>query len=228
VNTEPLFEALAGAVSLKIGSIFYQASSDSINWFTPATTLVVGLVLGLIVEPLRTLLLRAKLRATFFNDEHCMRETPVDIREGAGGRIVGQSTAKVVRFRVDNETRRQAKGCVTYLLSIDRITGNTVTRLFADRIPLIWAYYSEFTPIDIPGRTGLYCDVAGSVDEANPRLDPHTVHKAVIYRNLLQPHATYRFTAIVTGDNVKPVSIRICIEWDGNWNIRNAWQDKAV
>jgi len=199
----------------------YEATA-SLNWFTPVGTLVVGLLLGLFTEPLRLWLLRPVLRATFTRDEHHLRKTPVEVKRGDSA--VFESYAKVVRFFVYNRRRFLAKSCVAYLVSIERIAANgTATSLFADRIPLTWAYVGT-APLDIPGHTGLYCDIAGAAQPVS-QLMPYTEPKPKIFPALFREHGTYRFTAIVTGENVTPVTIRICIAWKGDWNIEDAWED---
>jgi hypothetical protein len=201
--------------------ILCDATASSLIWFAPVASLVVGLLLGLFTEPFRLWLLRPVLRATFTRDEHSLRETPVEMKRGEA---VFESRAKVVRFFVYNKRRFLAKSCVVYLVSIERIAADgKATSLFADRIPLTWAYVGT-TPLDVPGHTGLYCDVAGA-SQPVAQLIPHTEPKPKIFPTLLREHATYRFTAIVTGENVTPVTIRLCIAWKGDWDIEDVWED---
>ena len=202
-------------------TILCQATQSSLIWFAPVASLVVGLLLGLFTEPFRLWLLRPVLRATFTRDKHSIRETPVDVTRGTA---VFESHARVVRFYVYNKRRFLAKSCVAYLVSIEKVAADgTATDLFADRIPLTWAYVGT-TPVDIPGHTGLYCDVAGAA-EPDPRLMPYTEPKPKIFPSLLKEHGTYRFTAIVTGENVTPVTITLCVAWKGTWDIEDAWED---
>ncbi len=146
----------------------------------------------------------------------------------APGEQVFETQAKVVRFYVFNKRMFHAKGCVAYLIGIDRRdAGGKYSNLFADRIPVRWAYLGS-DALDIPGRTGLYCDVATSVDEANARLMPNAdpvIPKLFPY--LLREHATYRFTILVTARNAKPLTVRICIRWKGHWDIAadDVWQE---
>ena len=140
------------------------------------------------------------------------------------GEEVFESHAKVVRFFVYNKRRFLAKSCVVYLVSIEKIAADGMaTSLFADRIPLTWAHVGT-TPVDVPGHTGLYCDVAGA-SQPVAHLIPHTEPKPKMFPTLLREHATYRFTAIVTGENVTPVTIRLCIAWRGDWDIEDVWED---
>jgi len=119
---------------------------------------------------------------------------------------------------------RHVAFCAAYLLSIDRLSADgPAISIFEDRVPLTWAYLGV-EPLDIPGHTGLYCDLAGSSQPVE-RLVPHTEPKPKLFETIFREHATYRFTVVVTGQNVTPVTLRICISWKGDWNIQDVWEE---
>jgi hypothetical protein len=201
------------------------ASTDAgpINWISYVISVGVGLLLGVVTEPLRLWLLKPKLTALFTPDEHCLRQTPV-VAIGDGHNEI-HSVAKVARFLVTNERRFSAKNSRAYLTQIERrnLDGSFAT-VFADRLPLRWAYIGA-TAVDIPGKTQIYCDVAGA-NQAQPSLRPYTEPGAQLFNEIFDLHAVYRFTAIVTADNILPIKIQILIDWTGNWNFVDVWQEE--
>jgi hypothetical protein len=197
-----------------------STNADSINWVSYVISVGVGLLLGVITEPLRLWLLRPRLTATFTADEHCLRETPV---VGVGSAQL-HSVAKVARFLVRNERRFSAKNSRAYLTQIDRRNADgSFTMIFADRLPLTWAYIGA-SAVDIPGKSQLYCDVAGA-SQIQPSLNPYTEPGAQLFNEIFDEHAVYRFAAIVTADNVLPIKIQILINWQGDWNFVDVWQE---
>ncbi len=38
------------------------------------------------------------------------------------------------------------------------------------------------------------------------------------YAQLLQTHGVYKFTVVVSGDEVKPVTIHPVVRWTGTWD----------
>ncbi len=201
--------------------MFLAASVHYFDWLGTVASLVIGLFLGLVTEPFRLWLLRPIVVATFTRDEHCLRETPVRV---TAAEAVFSSYAKVVRFFVRNTRRFVAKSCRSYLSSIEqRAADGSYSLIFADRLPLTWAYIGA-DAIDIPGHFGLYCDLAAS-SEADKRLSVHTQPRPELFGTLLREKATYRFTVIVTGANINPVTIQICIDWKGDWNIQDVWEE---
>ena len=194
--------------------------ANSINWISYVVSVAIGLLLGVVTEPLRLWLLRPKLTASFTADEHCLRQTPV-VGNTPQGEI--HSTAKVARFLVRNEARFAAKNSRGYLTQIEkRNTDGSFTIEFADRLPLRWSYIGA-EPVDIPGQTQLYCDVAGA-SQIQPSLNPYTEPGAQLFHEIFAEHAVYRFSVIVTADNVRPITLQILIDWKGNWNFVDVWQ----
>lgn len=193
---------------------------NNFNWFTPLLSILVGLILGVCSEPLRKYLLRPILRTTFTQDENCICETPVNL---PAGQEVFESHAKVVRFYVQNTRRFLAKSCRAYLIQIEKVTPTKTETIFADRIPLDWAYIGA-TAVDIPGHTGLYCDLVGA-SQPSEQLRPHVNPMPKLLGNILRDCATYRFKAIIAGENLTPQSININVAWKGTWDIQDVWQN---
>ena len=115
------------------------ASNDanSLNWISYVVSVAIGLLLGVVTEPLRLWLLKPKLTASFTADEHCLRQTPV-VGKTPQGKI--HSIAKVARFLVRNEARFDAKNSRAYLTQIEKCNADgSFTIEFADRLPVRWS-----------------------------------------------------------------------------------------
>lgn len=198
------------------------AAPDSFNWMGPMASLVVGFLLGIFVEPLRHWMFRPVLSLRFTTDEHCVRHTPVKVKTDES---VSRSQGHYIRFLVQNTRRRYATSCRAFLARVEqRDSTGQYTTVFADMVPLKWAYLS-CAAVDIPGRMGLYCDLVGS-SEADPRLLPGCCEpRPQLFDDLFREKAVYRFTAAVTAQHACPVSIRICVNWEGKWNVNDVWTE---
>jgi len=102
--------------------------------------------------------------------------------------------------------------CTAHLVSLLK-NGNTVE--IGNSIPLKWSYPPEETEKTIVSGTESIVRVASSGSHGhNLRLEgiPWDRHN-----NLFEDPATYRFKAVVDGNNV-PKSIEIDVKWNGQWN----------
>lgn len=89
----------------------------SFDWLTHVASVVIGLFLGVFTEPFRAWLLRPVIKLSFRKDEHCVRETPVNMR---AGEKVFRSRMLSVRFKVENTRRFHAKSGQAFLTLIEQ------------------------------------------------------------------------------------------------------------
>ncbi len=195
----------------------------SFSWGQTVITLLIGLLTGIFVEPIRKRIFRATLSLGFSGDVNCMRETPMVVRNPRGEPI-GNGRMKVARVLVANRSFWTARDCQGFLLQIDKkVQQGTFETVFHDRLPLKWAYLSA-QPITIPSKTSSYCDVAGASDW-NKTLMPHTEPRTAIFDDIFKDQAIYRFHLLFTAEDAKPVTMILNIEWKGDWNFADAWVD---
>lgn len=125
-------------------------AADQLSTFGPAVqalaTFVSGVIAGIIVEPLRTLIFRPRLKISFNSLYACnMKMTD--------GRTI-------LRLRISNKSRRPALKCKAY---ISRITmphgGNHLSLSLDEARPLHWAFGAS--EADLYRGADQYVDLAG-------------------------------------------------------------------
>lgn len=182
-------------------------------WVTSLISVLLGVLIGSFAEIIKERIRRPKLTLKFMPDEHCLRVSPA--KSAAGDRLgVIEANMSVLRMRVENNTTPLAKGCRAFLYQIDVvIPGMTKTArtIFADRIPLKWAYLDE-EPKDIPRGTWIYCDLVSTLN-VDHRLVLHSSVSPYIVTEELKNQALYRFCCCVAGENFKPVTISLLVDW---------------
>jgi hypothetical protein len=125
-----------------------------------------------------------------------------------------------VKFRVENSTQRHgAKNWRAYLVELHKISNTKVIseNLISDSFQLPWPNH-DFEPRDTPAMVKHYVDlVRFSKREPGWKL----VTKPALYSSLetLADHrGTYRFTVVVVGDDAKPQTAKICVDYNGDWH----------
>jgi hypothetical protein len=90
---------------------------------------------------------------------------------------------------------------------------------YRESLQLSWAsqFDRAYDAFDIPHDAPHFVDVA-STRQLTGEFEPSTRTHPLRYGKLLQPHGTYRFTVVVSGDGVKPVTIRPVVSWNGVWD----------
>ncbi len=126
-----------------------------------------------------------------------------------------------VRVKVKNDSRSTAKDCMAYLTKIERMNehGHYVT-LHQDPLPLGWAFIGQI-PRNLPPQIEFFFDVFSTKSFEN-RVIPETQPKALIWKSILTGNATYRFSVVVTGENVEPLATTVEVEWNA-WNNFVVW-----
>lgn len=114
-----------------------------------------------------------------------------------------------------------ARNCRAYLVAIEKAedSGRFVSTVYSDALLLAWSCREEdsFDPIDLPSRVPHYFNILSTRGISNNyRLEiEKTPYR---YLKLLSEIGTYRFTIMVSGENVKPEGIRIIFHWNGVWD----------
>ncbi len=207
------------------------AGFDWLAMVTGAALALFGAFSAIVAEGLKNLLIRPRVRLSFVPDDHCLRDTPavITLPLESGGTFDSECRMSVVRFHVLNAGRTLAKSCRAYLDEVHRIhPSGSEELLCADRIPLKWAYVG-FDAQDIPGETGIYCDLASTDNLAGfqKKLSLHVTSMPLVLKwDQLTP-GTYRFRCYVAGENVKPAWISIMIDWKEAFPIHDVWVDLA-
>jgi hypothetical protein len=198
------------------------------NKFDPLTLLtggLIGFISALLAEPVRTWLFRPRLRLTFVEDaDHFLTET----KERIGG-ATADHKAIYVRVHVVNRSWALAKSCRAYLANMERLggSGKWENTTYCESLPLSWAGYveSRFAPLDLSQNVTHVVDVL-STREVSPSFKLETLCILKRYEELMRTHETYRLTVLVSGDGVRPASMKLIFKWTGVWDGFEVSQDK--
>jgi hypothetical protein len=177
-----------------------------------------GFVAAILAEPITRWIYRPFLFLDFTEEPGCKARTPEQ--------ILGQPTspiheAEYVRIKVANTKPYVATKCRAYLVSVEKAddSGMFHPTIYCDSIPVAWACRGEdrFKGIDIPMGVVQYIDLLSTRSISNEyRIEIETI--LFRYIDLFRQHGTFMFTIQVSGDNVKPVFIKIIFKWAGLWN----------
>jgi hypothetical protein len=189
-----------------------MAFRDFIDLGGTTAALLAGLVVGIVADPLRQWLLRARLLAEFQDDDECVRDTPATFNTQMGQQ---QGRGTYTRVRVKNAARFTARTCRPYLAKIEaQDEQGRFSTLFSDTLPLTWAYLN-FQPVDIPRGVWFFYDIFYTFPGTRYVI-PETEPKPQIFAELLSRHRRYRFTTIVAGENVPPITTVLEVHWKGD------------
>jgi hypothetical protein len=189
------------------------------------TTLVgafLGFAAAVFAEPLRKWIYRPKLKLIFDEDPGCKARTP-EQTQSYGGPMPVQSTheADYIRVRVINTKPAIAKSCRAYLVAIEKAddSGKFKPTIYGDSIPLPWACQGKeaYGPLDLPRGIVQFIDVV-STRSVSKDFKPEIKPIPFRYIDLFRQHGKFRFTIQVSGENVKPVFVKIVFNWSGIWD----------
>jgi hypothetical protein len=142
--------------------------SSASSWITPAVSFVLGFVSAVFAEPVRSWILRPKLRVTFARTDDCFTPT----------RTAGGEKARWIRVKVENEKKRLAKGCRAYLVRIESKSPDSsewVDTIYVDSIQLAWACRKEedkYASVELPFGVAQYIDVVSAFKGKDNELVP--------------------------------------------------------
>lgn len=111
-----------------------------------------------------------------------------------------------------------ANRCTPFLTKIEKHdpTNNDYRELHHDPIPLNWAYIGE-QQLDIHPQTEFYFDVL-EVNSKQNLLRPQTTISPETWAQLLQKPGKYKFSVMLSGENIGPVRRSIEFEWKGSFD----------
>jgi hypothetical protein len=182
---------------------------------TSSATFVVGFLTAVLAEPFRQWLFRPKLELEFENSDHFVTMTD----EGSPP----THRSRWVRVRAKNRSARLAKACRVYLVGFERRghSGQWEATEYCDNKQLAWSSRldddGKWGALDLAQEAPFFADLLSTRSVAKPfwptvRVMPYRVVPT------LEAHGTYRFTIVLTGDNVRPAQVRIVFKWTGVWD----------
>lgn len=174
-----------------------------------------GFFTALFAEPLRRWIFHARLSLEFKDAEHFITQTPE-------GSIAGsRHQACYIRCKVTNAKSALAKSCRAYLVNVERqgSRGNWEATSYCESMQLAWASRGDgsYTALDIPKDVPHFIDIL-SVREGSNEFRPAIQVMPFRYESLWSTHGTYRFTVIVSGEDVTPATLGVSLKWTGEWD----------
>ena len=189
----------------------YWLDSRLTHWLDPQKLItgMVGFVTGLVVEPLKTLILQPRIRLVFTPDRSC-----VVVAAEIDAVTKEHYEASYVRVQAHNRWLFAAKNCRPYLAKIERL-GHRNQVIHEDALPLSWSYQATPEPIDIPPRMYFHIDLlCASSKEAH--FVPRTKTQPVFWATQLGVHGRYRLTLMLSADSMSPKLMRLILTWKGD------------
>ncbi len=182
---------------------------------------VLGFTAAVFAEPLKQWLYRPKLKLEFGDDPGCTARTPEQAQLQGPRPVQSIHEADYIRIKVKNTKPVIAKNCRAYLVAIERAdnSGGFKPTIYGDSIPLPWACRGEeaYGPLDLLRGIVQFVDVV-STRSVSPDFKPEIKPIPYRYIDLFRQHGTFRFTVQVSGENVKPVFIKVVFKWAGVWD----------
>src|SRR5262249_7996720 len=111
-----------------------------------------------------------------------------------------------------------ANGCRPFLTKIERFAPalNDYKELHHDPLPLNWAYIGN-QALDINPEMEFYFDVIEVNRNAN-LWRPQTTIAPQVWVELLREPGKYKFSVVLSGDNIKPVQQTVEFQWKGSFD----------
>ncbi len=178
-----------------------------------------GALTAVLAEPIRRWLFRAELHLSFGQTSDYIAPTGMF----NNGKKVGE--AVYLRAKVINKTGTTAKRCRAYLVNIEERsarTGNFEQTIHSDTLALFWACKrsrdENLAPLDIPQGVNQYFDILYAASIGPAQFVPCIEFVPARFEEFMSKPGTYRFTVMVTGDEVAPVYLKIIFTWTGVWD----------
>ena len=185
----------------------------------------IGFASAIFAEPLRRWIYSPKLLLSFEDSTDYKARTPeqatfLDPQRSAAP-IHSTHEAEYLRIKVLNDSRPLAKECRAYLVGIEKkqADGSFGSTLYCDSIPLAWSCREDraYEALDLPKGVAQFVDLV-SVRSISTEYKIEIKPLPLRYAGFLREKGTFRFTVQVSGENVKPVFIRVQFTWGGVWN----------
>ncbi len=184
-----------------------------LNTLSSLATFVAGFLTAIFAEPIRQKIYRPVLELEFEKNEYFVTKTdegdpPTD-------------RAQYIRVKATNVKPRIAKRCRAYLIDVARLgpTGSWEATDYCDCIQLSWSAHpgENYEALDLSQGVPFFVDVLSTRRSANS-FRPALAFTPYRFQHLFSTPATYRFTVLVTGDNVKSARLNISFKWTGIWD----------
>ncbi len=186
---------------------------------------MVGFLSAIFAEPIRYAIFRPKLNLEFGNGPEFKTRTPEQASYVDVVNVQSNHEAEYIRIKVVNSTRRIAKSCHAYLVAIEKEDERGYFRptLYCDSIALAWSCRSSeqrFDSVDLPFGVAQFVDVVSTRNQKNVTsvFKPEIQIIPMRYINLFSEQGTFRFRVQISGENVKPVFLKIVFRWAGVWD----------
>ena len=90
---------------------------------------------------------------------------------------------------------------------------------YCDSMQLGWAYQKDrrFDAFDLPRSVPHFVDIM-STRQTVSGIKLETKVIPLLYKKMLVTPGVYRFTIVVSGDEVRPAKIKPIVSWKGNWD----------
>lgn len=183
---------------------------------------VVGFGAAVFAPPVREWLYRPQLELAFGDGSAFRARTPELLVPKDGGPIPrGPREADYIRIRVRNIKPAIAKNCRAYLVDIEKAdsNGNFNSTIYSDSLPLAWSNRGDqaYRGMDLPKGVAHFVDIVSTRTSAQSfRLETDPVPYR--YVNLLHERGKFRLTVQVSGEDVRPVYIKVIFVWSGVWD----------
>jgi hypothetical protein len=190
---------------------------------------VLGFAAAVFAEPLRQWIYHPKLKLIFDEDPGCKARTPEQAQlQGGPSAVHSTHEADCIRGKVINTKPAIAKSCRVYLVAIEKAddSGHFKPTIYGDSIPLPWACRGEeaYGPLDLPRGIVQFVDIV-SARSVSKDFKPEIKPIPFRYIDLFRQHGKFRFAVQVSGENVKPVLIKVVFNWSG---IRDKYETSLV
>ena len=177
-----------------------------------------GFFIAVFAEPLRQWLFKPIVKLEFNKDlPDFVTHTPMT-----------HGQACYIRVKVNNERRNVAKGCKAYLVNIEKEqpNGEFCSTIYCDSIQLAWSNRGKnaYDGIDLSKGVNQFVDVITSYSNRTD-FEPQTFVKPNRYKPLFKQQGVFRFTIQISAENADPETIKIKLNWSGQWNVIDVDKD---
>lgn len=171
-----------------------------------------GFLTAVLAEPLRQRFFAPVLGLSFGRSEDYISHTP-ELLNGQ------PSEATYLRLKVRNKSFRLAKSCRAFLTNVQRIdrAGHARNTEYCDSIQLAWSVRpdEQYGAQDLAQGVPYFVDIASFRDGTDVFM-PHVKSLPLRYHPIFAAQGQYLLTIVVSGDGVKPGTVKVRIDWRGD------------
>jgi hypothetical protein len=146
----------------------------------------------------------------------------VDLRESPNS---ASPECRWARVSVINCGRGYLRNCQAFVSNIEQEQSGEWVKTnpqFVDPLGLEWAatpVHQRYNPRDVPRETEFFINVVASAESPsqNDSLTLSVEHWPDRLKKIFESHRRYRITVTVTGDQVKPRTVKVIVNWTGSW-----------